>query len=160
MFFCGEFEHSIDEKHRIVVPAKFRNFIKGEDREGFYLLVSPAPDETCLRLYTPTGWRRQVSRIRKEAMKTDNPAQFYRLYASQAEFVPADSQMRVVLPTRRLEQAGLGRDLLLVGNFEWIEIWDPQQYARAQEQLREKYSGNLGQSLMPDDFAGEAESTP
>ena len=151
--FCGEYRHTLDEKKRLVIPAKFRNFIKGEDRDGFYLLISPAPDEKCLRLYTPSGWSSQVRKIREEAFKVDNPTQFFRLYASQTEFVPADTQCRVVLPQKRMEQAGLSRDLLLIGNFDWIEIWDPKEYESHRNQLMEKYSRNLTRSLMPDDRA-------
>lgn len=150
MFFCGEYEHALDEKNRLVVPSKFRTFIKTEeDREGFFLLQSPARDERCLRMYTPNGWRRQHEVIRREAEKAENPSEFYRMYASHAEFVPADTQGRVVLPQKWLDTAGLSREVLLVGSFDWIEVWDPKEYRTNQDRLREKYSGQLTKSLMP-----------
>lgn len=146
--FCGEFQHALDEKNRLVVPSKFRTFIRTEeDKEGFFLLASPARDERCLRLYTSTAWRRQVDVIRGEAEQSDNPAEFYRLYASHAEFVQADTQGRVVLPQRRLDEMRISREILLVGNFDWIEVWDPAEYRTAQEQLRKKYADRLTRSL-------------
>lgn len=150
MYFCGEYGHTLDEKNRVVVPAKFRTFIRNEeDREGFFLLATPARDEKCLRLYTPSAWRRQVEVIRKEADRAENPVELYRLYAGRAEFLPVDTQSRLVIPQKRLDEIGLSRELLLVGNFEWIEIWDPKEYAENQHRLREKYSSNLTRSLMP-----------
>jgi MraZ protein len=150
--FCGEYEHNLDEKSRLVIPAKFRAFIRDEhDREGFYLLVSPAPDEKCLRLYTPSVWRNQVRAIRREAEKMDNPTEFYRLYAAQAEFIPADTQSRIVLPQKRLDEVGLSREILLVGTFQWIEVWDPGEYRDSRNRAREKYRENLTRSVMPDE---------
>lgn len=148
--FLGEYQHTLDEKNRLVIPSKFRTFIRTEqDREGFFLLVSPGQRETCIRLYTPSGWERQAGAIRTEAEASENPSEYYRLYASHAEFVPADTQGRVLLPSRRLDEAKITREILLVGNFEWIEVWDPALYRSAQESLRAKYADRLNRTPWP-----------
>ncbi len=148
--FLGEHEHTLDEKNRLVIPAKFRTFIKSEeDRQGFFLLYDPSRVDRCLRLYTPSGWRRQAEAIRRDAEKTDNPTGYYRLFASHAEFIPADTQFRLVLPQRRMDDAGLSREVLLVGNFEWIEVWDMKEYQNQKEGLRKKYSEGLRKPVWP-----------
>ena len=147
--FLGEYEHTLDEKNRLVIPAKFRTFIRSEqDREGFFILYDPATVDKCLRLYTPSGWQRQAEAIRTDAEKSDNPTDYYRLYAAHAEFIPADTQFRVVLPQKRLEEVGLSREVLLVGNFEWIEVWDPSEYRDQKARLKQKYSAELKQKPL------------
>ena len=64
--FLGEFSHAIDEKNRLVLPAKFRAFINDlEDKKGFFIVASPVSGEHCLRLYTKSGWKPVEQRKRK-----------------------------------------------------------------------------------------------
>jgi len=147
--FCGEYEHVLDEKNRLIIPAKFRAFIAEEERQGFFLLRSPVRTERCLRMYTPAGWRRQADAIRLEAEKRANPVEFYRLIAGLSEFVPADTQSRVVLPQKFLADLELGREVLMLGVFHWIEVWDPKVYRSSREAAAENFPGDLIRSLMP-----------
>jgi MraZ protein len=135
--FLGEFAHTLDDKNRVVIPAKFRTFLtEPQDREGFFVIVSPNPEERCLRLFTMTAWKKVSEQLRKEAGKSEDPAGTLRFFASRGEFVPTDSQSRLVLPQKLLEYAGLKRDVVLVGNFEWIEIWNVHEYSAEAERLK------------------------
>lgn len=134
--FLGEFAHTIDEKNRVVIPSKFRDRLKdATDREGFFVIASPNPEEHCLRLYTVSGWTRVVEWLREQAGKAEEPARLLRYFAGRGEFAPLDSQGRFVLPQKLLDLAGLQRDVVMVGNFDWIELWNVDEYKSEAEHL-------------------------
>lgn len=137
LMFLGEFGHTLDEKNRLVIPAKFRTFITdAQDKEGFFVIVSPNPEERCLRLYTMSEWRKVTEGLRKEAGRSEDPARTLRFFASRGEFVPVDSQSRLVIPQKLLDFAGLKRDVVLVGNFQWIEVWNVEEYSAETQRLQ------------------------
>ncbi len=134
--FLGEFPHTLDEKSRVVIPAKFRTFITdAQDREGFFILVNPNPETRCLRLYTMSQWKRVMDSIKREAGKSQDPASVLRFFAARGEFAPVDSQNRIVIPQKLLDYAGLQRDLIMVGLGEWIEIWNAEEYSAVTKRM-------------------------
>ena len=148
--FVGEFAHAIDEKNRLVLPAKFRAFINDpEDKKGFFIVASPVSGEHCLRLYTMTSWRKVKSKLEQEANKAKDPARYMRFFASRGEFGSLDSQSRLVVPQKLLDYAGLKKDVLMVGNFEWIEVWNVGEYRAATESLDEEIS-DRNRAMWPD----------
>jgi len=137
--FAGEFRHAIDEKNRLVIPAKFRTFITDEgDRKGFFLLASPISSEHCLRLYTMTGWNAVTQQLMRNADGVKDPSRYLRFFSSRAEFAPIDSQSRIVVPQKLMDYAGLKDDVLMVGNVSWIEVWNVDEYRAATESLDEE----------------------
>ncbi len=134
--FLGEFTHTLDDKNRITVPVKFRTFLsEGQDREGFFMIVSPNPEERSLRMYTMSAWRRVSEQLRKDADGSEDPARTLRFFAARGEFSPMDSQSRLVIPQKLLDFAGLSKEVVLVGNFEWIEVWNIEDYHEEAEKL-------------------------
>jgi MraZ protein len=137
--FAGEFKHTIDEKNRLVIPAKFRAFITDEgDRKGFFILASPIQTEHCLRLYTMSGWGQVTKQLMRNADGAKDPSRYLRFFSSRAEFAPIDSQSRIVVPQKLIEYAGLKDDVLMVGNVQWIEVWNQNEYRAATESLDEE----------------------
>jgi MraZ protein len=137
--FAGEFKHTIDEKKRLVIPAKFRAFLENEhDKKGFFILASPVPGEHCLRLYTLSGWRAVERRLKQGADQAKDPSRYMRFFSSRAEFAPIDAQSRLVVPQKLIEYAGLKADVLMVGNVDWIEVWNVDEYRAATESLDEE----------------------
>ncbi|HEX7900426.1 MAG TPA: division/cell wall cluster transcriptional repressor MraZ [Planctomycetota bacterium] len=137
--FAGEFKHTIDEKNRLVIPAKFRTFITDEgDRKGFFILASPIQTEHCLRLYTMNGWNQVTKQLMRNADGAKDPSRYLRFFSSRAEFAPIDSQSRIVVPQKLIEYAGLKDDVLMVGNVQWIEVWNQNEYRAATESLDEE----------------------
>jgi len=101
--FVGEFTHAIDEKNRLVLPAKFRAFITDpEDKKGFFIVASPVPGEHCLRLYTMSSWKKVKAKLEQEANKAKDPARYMRFFASRGEFGTLDEAMR---QARQLHQS-------------------------------------------------------
>ena len=148
--FLGEFSHAIDEKNRLVLPAKFRAFITDpEDKKGLFVVASPVSGEHCLRLYTRTGWKDVEAKLRQEANKAKDPARYMRYFASRGEFAQMDAQSRLVVPQKLMDYAGLKKDVLMVGNFEWIEVWNVGEYRAATESLDEEIS-DRNRAMWPD----------
>ena len=147
--FLGEVTHTIDEKNRLVLPAKFRAFINDpEDKKGFFIVASPVPGEHCLRLYTKSGWKPVENKLRQEANKSKDPARYMRYFASRGEFVPVDAQSRLVVPQKLMDYAGLKKDVLMVGNVDWIEVWNVGEYRAATESLDEEI-GDRNRAMWP-----------
>ena len=147
--FVGEFQHAIDEKNRLVLPAKFRAFINDlEDKKGFFIVASPIPGEHCLRLYTMSGWKQVAAKLREEANKAKDPARYMRFFASRGEFGALDSQHRLVVPQKLMDYAGLKKDVLMVGNVDWIEVWNVGEYRAATESLDEEI-GDRNRAMWP-----------
>lgn len=147
--FVGEFRHGIDAKNRLVIPAKFRAFITDvEDKKGFFVVASPVSGEHCLRMYTKEVWSKVVQKVREEADKAKDPARYMRYFASRGEFVPIDAQSRLVLPLKLIDYAGLQKDVLMVGNFDWIEVWNVDEYQAATESLDEEI-GDRNRAMWP-----------
>lgn len=141
--FAGEFRHTLDAKNRLVISAKFRAFLQAdEDRKGFFIMA--ARDAKCLRLYTMTGWKQLVEKLRQEAGKTKDPAKFMRYFASRGEFSPVDQQKRVTIPQKLLNMVGIRREVLMVGTMDWIEVWEPEEYRASTETLDEEYGSLSG----------------
>ncbi len=138
--FAGEFRHTIDAKNRIVIPAKFRAFIADvEDQKGFFILASPVRgEEHCLRLYTMSGWKKVVETLRQKADGAKDPSRYLRFFSSRAEFNKFDAQSRITIPQKLMDYAGLKGDVLLVGNMDWIEVWNVNEYQAATESLDEE----------------------
>lgn len=147
--FVGEFKHAIDEKNRLVLPAKFRAFINdAEDKKGFFIVASPVTGEHCLRLYTKSGWMQVRAKLQQEANKAKDPARYMRFFSSRSEFGTLDSQSRLVVPQKLLDYAGLKKDVLMVGNFDWIEVWNVGEYGAATESLDEEI-GDRNRAMWP-----------
>ncbi len=147
--FVGEFTHAIDEKNRLVLPVKFRAFINDpEDKKGFIIVASPVPGEHCIRMYTKSGWDRVVAKLRDEANKAKDPARYLRFFTSRGEFATVDAQHRLVVPQKLMDYAGLKKDVLMVGNLDWIEVWNVDEYRAATESLDEEI-GDRSRAMWP-----------
>ena len=120
----GEYEHTIDDKNRLTLPAKFR----GAFEDG--IVVTRGVDG-CLNAYAPTEWNRLVD----ANLATLNPfskegRQMHRFFFSGAAEAVPDKQGRVSIPSALLEHAKLGRDVVVAGVNDHLEIWDRAAWQR------------------------------
>lgn len=117
----GEFNHSIDEKGRLIIPAKLRddlgeNFVICNGLEG------------CLFVYSQEEWNKFVTEL--EALpRMSKDARIYKRYffgsASEGTF---DKQGRVLVPPPLRKSANLEKDVVLVGVQDHVEIWDKARW--------------------------------
>ena len=116
--FLGEYEHTLDDKNRLTLPAKFRDAFAGG------VVVTRGMDG-CLSVYTQDAWDRFVS-VRLEELDpfSREARQMSRfLFAGAAEAEP-DKQGRVMLPPALITHAKLTREVVVAGVRDHVEIWD------------------------------------
>ncbi|HET7567479.1 MAG TPA: division/cell wall cluster transcriptional repressor MraZ [Gaiellaceae bacterium] len=120
----GEYEHTIDDKNRLTLPAKFR----AEFAEG--IVVTRGMDG-CLYAYTADGWRAVVeSRLAGLHPLSKEGRRMQRFFFAGASEGALDKQGRVSLPAALLQHAKLGRDVVVAGVNDHLEIWDRAAWQR------------------------------
>jgi MraZ protein len=116
--FLGEYEHTIDEKNRLTLPVKFRDSFP----DG--LVVTRGMDG-CLYAYATANWERLVeSRLASLDLLSRDDRMIQRYFFSAAVEAAPDKQGRIMLPAPLLEHASLGREVVVAGVHDHLEIWD------------------------------------
>ena len=119
----GTYEHSIDAKGRLFIPAKLRE----ELGAAFYLAVGV---DACLAVYPQSTWDRFTEKFASLPMSQSKGMR--RLFANAAKCEP-DSQGRIVIPQKLRRYAGLEKDAVIIGVHDRAEIWSAEEW-RAQEE--------------------------
>lgn len=122
--FIGRYQHMIDPKGRVSIPAKYRNALASY--EGNLIVV---PNETSLDVYPFGEWERLIGTINEQSRFDSEVRRLGRLWISRAKDVELDSAGRILLPADSRQQAGLVKDVMLVGiGREFFEIWDRTRF--------------------------------
>ncbi len=123
--FYGEYEHSIDRKGRLIIPSKFREAVKENYVERFFVTRGL---DTCLFVFTEEEWRKQEARFKSLPFTSSQSRQFNRLYFSGACEVACDRQGRILVPQFLKDFAQIKRDVVVVGVSNRIEIWSKEKW--------------------------------
>ncbi len=132
--FLGEFDHSLDDKGRLVLPRKFR----GELDDGCVLTKG---QENCLYVFTMAQWEEEIARMRLLPRTDRNARKFSRSFFASANDQTVDRQGRIQIPETHRVYAGLGKDAKVVGANDRIEIWSTDAWAAEVAEADEYYSG-------------------
>lgn len=114
--FVGTFEHSLDDKGRLVLPATFRSAL-GE--RGFL-----SQYDRCLGLWTEEGFNDVAHRLREKVRDGSAAPNAVRSLTANASEVKLDSQGRITISPRLRDYADLTSNSVIIGAFDRIEIWD------------------------------------
>ncbi|NLA86399.1 MAG: division/cell wall cluster transcriptional repressor MraZ [Clostridiales bacterium] len=136
----GIYEHSLDAKGRLFIPAKLRDDLG----EVFYVTLSSEP---CLSAYSSEVWERmkeKVSAMNRIAQKKARPI------FSHAARCELDGQGRILLPQNLRDFAKLTKDITVVGIGNSVEIWDKETWAAVDS--AETTPENIEQVFMELDF--------
>jgi MraZ protein len=127
--FLGEYEHTLDDKNRLTLPARFREAF-GEGG-----IVTRGMDG-CLFLFTRDAWERFVS-VRLEGLDpfSKEAREISRFYFSGAAEAEPDKQGRISVPPALLKHAKLAREVIVAGVRDHIEIWDRAAWRQHLEQV-------------------------
>ena len=133
--FVGRFEHSLDGKGRLVLPAAFRPALRG----GGVL----APWDRCLALWTTQQFDQVAQAMKTKLSESDQDMDVMRLFFAEARAVQPDGQGRFVVPEEHRGHAGLVRDAVVSGQFDRIEIWDRSRF----QGVRDGQAGLLAEAI-------------
>lgn len=137
--FIGEYSHSVDPKKRLALPSKFRGEL------GNRVVVTRGLDR-CLFVYPMKVWEEIASKLGNLPVGESGTRSFIRLMLSGAVDTELDSQGRVLLPEYLKNDAGLKKEVTVVGVYNRLEIWDEDAWKKY-KQNAEKNTGKIAEEL-------------
>ena len=137
--FIGEYNHNLDTKGRLAIPAKFRSMLK----KG---AVVTRGIDNCLFLYSKTEWEKIAKKLSQLPISQAKARAFSRLMLAGAMDVGFDSQGRIMLPEYLRKFAGLSKKTIVAGLYDRLEIWDEKAWNKYKEGT-EKESAQIAEAL-------------
>jgi MraZ protein len=119
--FLGEYQHSLDAKGRVILPAKYRDQLSG----GAYVTRGRGG---CLSVYTAQEFQDVADRVREASKRGGRELDAARSFFAGTADVSPDKQGRIAIPQQLREYAGLDKDVVVAGVFSRIEIWDGRRW--------------------------------
>lgn len=138
----GLFNHSVDAKGRVFIPAKFRPDL------GTRFTLFKCPTDTCLRAYNEENWKKYKKKLAKIKDKNNR---LRRLIFSSSYEVETDSQGRILIPADLLEESHIRDKAVIIGMDRWVEIWDPAEHRSAMDPDDNETLSEIMTSLDSDD---------
>lgn len=138
--FLGEYQHSLDIKARVIVPAKFREEL------GPKFVATKGLDH-CIFLYPMDEWTVIENKIRSLPFTRTDVRSFARFFFSGASELEIDKQGRVLLPQNLREYANIEKELVIIGVGARVEIWSSETWASYNQTTESSY-GVFAESLV------------
>lgn len=121
--FMGSVEHALDEKGRLIVPARYR------ERLGPVFVLTVGQPDPCLALYPAATWAGVCARLEEAPRKDESFRRFVRFLFAHSEEVTCDAQGRLLIPMALRTYAGIEREVASIGSLSRIEIWAKERLA-------------------------------
>jgi len=133
--FLGQYQHSIDDKSRLMVPARFRELLEG----GGYLTQG---FDKCLMVMTETHFQQVYERITAMSLTDSTARLLRRLIFSTAYKAEVDKVGRVLVPTHLRQFAELESSVIVAGQGEYFEVWSPAEWDKQAALLNDAEANN------------------
>ena len=134
--FYGQFEHTIDRKGRLTVPAKFRQTLKQQDVKTLYLTLGL---DGCLFLFPEPEWRVIEGRFKQISFMKSEGRKFHRLFFSNATEVTIDTLGRIAVSKTLKRMVDIEWDVVVVGVSTRMEIWAKKKWYADSDEMHAKY---------------------
>ena len=134
--FYGEYEHTLDEKGRLIIPSRFRAPIKDNFIDRFFITRG---FEKCLYVFVEQEWRRIEEKFRQLPFTKSVARSLSRNFFSGACESECDKQGRILVPKRLIDYASLQKDVAIIGVSKRMEIWDRSSWKEFSEKSLETY---------------------
>jgi MraZ protein len=119
--FIGEYNHSLDPKNRLIIPAKFR------EQLGESFVMTKGLDN-CLFGYSSEEWGVVEQKLKALPMTNKDARAFVRFFFAGASECEIDKQGRILIPANLKEYAGIDKDVVIIGVSTRIEIWSFEKW--------------------------------
>lgn len=134
--FTGEYNHTIDAKGRLIVPAKLR------EQLGDVFVVTKGLDGRCLSVYPMDEWKIMEGKLRALPLNNPDSRLLTRYLMAGAAYCELDKQGRILLPSVLREFAQLEKEVVLAGVMNCVEIWNKDSWM--ENSMVDDISGALG----------------
>ena len=138
--FMGEYIHTIDNKGRLIFPAKFREEL------GEKFIATKGLDK-CLFVYSPAVWANLENKLDQLSLAKREARDFVRFFFGGAAELEVDKQGRVLLPASLREYANLDKDVVVVGVSNRIEIWGKEAWDKYNAEISADVT-NIAETLV------------
>lgn len=134
--FYGEYEHAIDRKGRLIVPAKCRQALTDQGSKSLFLTRGL---DGCLFLFPESEWRLAESRFKQVPFTKGEGRKFNRLFFSGATEVAIDGLGRILVPKTLKDFAGIKQDVVIVGVSSRMEVWAKEKWKTFYDDSRQSF---------------------
>jgi len=134
--FRGRFEHTVDSKGRVSIPARFREVL--QTQYGSEELVLTVYD-SCVVAFPSAEWRKWEEKLRELPLLRQETKRFFRYFLSGAVDCSLDPQGRLLIPAHMRAQVGLKKEVVLVGMLKGFEIWDKEAWRQEMERCQQLF---------------------
>ena len=121
--FTGEYNHTIDQKGRLIIPNKFRNLL------GEVFVITKGIDD-CLEIYDKETWDKFSEKINELPYSNQNAREFKRIFIGRACDLTPDKMGRVQLTVALRNVVGLKQEITFLGVGDHIEVWDTETFKK------------------------------
>jgi MraZ protein len=128
--FLGQFQHNLDEKGRLMIPAPFRQTLEGGAfiTQGF---------DRCLMVMTEAYFQQVYELLTNMNIADNNARLLRRMILSNAYSVELDKVGRIVVPPNLRQFAGFDGEAIVAGQGEYFEIWTPAEWNKQMEDIQD-----------------------
>ena len=133
--FLGSYQHNLDDKGRLMIPARFRETLDG----GAYITQG---FDRCLMVMTGESFREVLNGLNATSMTDPNARLLRRMILSNAFQIEIDKVGRVLVPQALREFAGLNGEAIVAGQGEYFEVWAPAAWEEQVKQMQDTETNN------------------
>ena len=121
IMLMGEYHHNIDEKSRLIIPAKFRSEL------GERFVITKGLDK-CLFVYSETEWNKLMQKVSSLQFTKKNVRAFERTFIGGASLIEFDKQGRINITSPLVHYANIKKECVIIGVSERLEIWSKEEF--------------------------------
>lgn len=134
MFLAGTYELTIDPKNRLSIPLAIRKKLN-DARESQYFYLRPGRRRGTLALYPDRYYEALREQAPDDDLLSDDAYEYRQFEFSQSAPLEMDDQWRVLIPARVIQRAGLGRDVVMIGVRDHLEIWRKDEFEAFEQRM-------------------------
>jgi len=136
MAFAVVFPRVVDAKRRVAIPNPLRDELGKPAPRKLYVTLG---SYQCLWILTPGQFERWGQRLLENDDKDPDLAAYRRMFYGRAESSDLDRQGRILIPERLAKRAEIGNEVLLIGVFDHIQLWDPSRWAEYEKTHEDRF---------------------
>lgn len=135
--FIGGYDYNLDSKGRLVIPSKFRN-----EMENDLTIYLTKGFDGCLSIYRENDFNKILSRYQSQSFENEIVRKTLRIFLNSVVQIQIDSQGRILLPTKILNDYKIGTKIHVLGVIDHFEIWDYSAWEKMKEDTESDFEKN------------------